>query len=205
MVVTGFVFGQSLADFPRQIQPGKTGVFLLQFLDDPQALAIVLKPAVVLHQFIEDHLALMAEGRVPQIVRQRDGFGQVFIQLQGTGDVAGDGGDFHRMRQPCAQMVARAVQEHLRLVFEPAKRARVNDAVAIALVVGAPVGRFFRILAAAGVRAELGVRREVLPLQLFQFFAGARHVPNSEFRMSNIERGISPACRRVAIALVSVR
>jgi len=34
MVVTGLVFGQSLADFPRQIQPGKSGIFLLQLLDD---------------------------------------------------------------------------------------------------------------------------------------------------------------------------
>ena len=62
MIVTGFVFGQSLADFPCQIQAGKSGIFLLQLLDDAQALAIVLKPAVVFHQFVQDHLALMAEG-----------------------------------------------------------------------------------------------------------------------------------------------
>src|SRR2546422_10573867 len=89
------------------------------------------------------------------------------------------------MRQPCAQMVARAVQENLRFVFEPAKRARVNDRGVIALVMGAPVGRFFWILAAAGVCAELGVRREALPLQPLQFFARAGHDSNSEFGTRN--------------------
>jgi len=145
----------------------------------------VLKPAVVFHQFVQDHLAFMAEGRVPKIVRQRDGFDQVFVQLQRAGDVAGNGGDFHRMRQPCAQMVARAVQENLCLVFEAAKRARVNDPVAVTLVMCPPVGRFFRVFAAAGVCAELGVRREALPLQLFQFFACAGHASISEYRMRN--------------------
>src|SRR2546427_475141 len=66
MIVTGFVFGQSFADFPRQIQPGKSGIFLLQLLDDAQALAIVLEAAVVFHQFVEDHLALWPKGECPR-------------------------------------------------------------------------------------------------------------------------------------------
>src|SRR5437773_338471 len=93
-------------------------------------------------------------------------------------------------------MVACAVQENLRLVFEPAKRARVNDAVAVALVLCPPVGGFFRIFTAASVRAELGVRREALPLQLFQFFAGAGHDSNSECGTRN--RGVSAAIKSAA-------
>src|SRR6266404_7207328 len=38
------------------------------------------------------------------------------------------------MGQPRAQMIARAVQKNLRLVFEPAKRALVNDPISVALI-----------------------------------------------------------------------
>src|SRR5207237_9477095 len=55
------------------------------------------------------------------------------------------------------------------------------------LIMRAPVGRLLGVLAPAGVDAQLRVGREVLPLQLFQFFAGARHVPKSEFRIPNVE------------------
>jgi hypothetical protein len=55
------------------------------------------------------------------------------------------GGDFNRVREPRAQMVAGAVEKNLRLVFEPAEGARMDDAVAVALVMGAPFGRGFRI------------------------------------------------------------
>ena len=41
------------------------------------------------------------------------------------------------MGQSRPQMVAGAVQKNLRLVFEPAKRARMNDPRAVALKFGA--------------------------------------------------------------------
>src|SRR5664279_5518248 len=72
-------------------------------------------------------------------------------------------------------MVASAVEENLRLVFEPAEGARVDDAVAVALIMCAPFGRSFFVFAAACVTAELCVRREDLAFNLFQFQSGARH------------------------------
>jgi hypothetical protein len=51
----------------------------------------------------------------------------------------------------------------------------MDDAVAVALVLGAPFGRRFGIFAAARVAAELGERREDLTLDLLQFLACARH------------------------------
>jgi hypothetical protein len=56
----------------------------------------------------------------------------------------------------------------------------MNDPVAIALVMGAPLGRRLRMLTAAGVTAELRVRRKRLSLNLFQFLARARHVTKLE-------------------------
>src|SRR5256886_9890859 len=187
MIVAGKVLGQTLAHFPGKVQSGEAGIFLLQLLDHAQALAVVLKPAVVFHQLVQYHLAFVPERGVAEVVRQRDGLRQVFVELERSGDVAGDGGDFYRVRQPRAQMVAAAVQEDLGFIFEPAKGARVNDAIAVALIMCAPVGRFFGVFASAGVGAELRVRREDLAFQLLQFFARAGHGSNSERGMRNSE------------------
>ncbi len=110
-----------------------------------------------------------------EVMRERDGLGQIGVQPERAGDVARDGGDFHRVREPRAEMVAGAVEKNLRLVFEPAEGARVDDAVAVALVLGAPFGRRFGIFAAARVAAELRERREDLALDLLQFLARAGH------------------------------
>ncbi len=86
-----------------------------------------------------------------EVVRQRDGLGQVLIQPQRAGDVARDGGHLHRVREPRAEVIAGAVEKNLGLVFEPAEGAGMNDAVAVALVMRAPFGRRLRMLAPAGV------------------------------------------------------
>ena len=70
---------------------------------------------------------------MPEIVRERDRFREIFVQSQSARDRATDRRDFDRMRQARAQMIARAIEKNLRLVFEPAKCARMNDARAIAL------------------------------------------------------------------------
>ena len=140
------------AHFPGQVQAGKAGIFLLQFLDDAQALAVVLEAAVAAHQPVQHRLALVAEGRMAEVVRQRDGFGQVLVQAQGARDVAGDGGDFDGVGQARAQMVAGAVEKNLGLVFQPAEGARMDDAVAVALVFGAPDGRRLGVARGRGYR-----------------------------------------------------
>ena len=135
----------------------------------------MFKAAVIFHEARERGFALVAERRMAKIVREGNGLGQVGIQPQGAGDVARDGGDLDGMRQARAEMVAGAVEKNLRLVFETAEGARMDDAVAITLVMRAPRGRPFGMLAAAGVPAELGKGRENLPFDLFQFFSRARH------------------------------
>ena len=99
-----------------------------------------------------------------EVVRKRDGLDQVAVQSQRTGNVARDGGDFNRMRQAGAQVVAGAVQKDLRLVFEPAEGPGMDDPVAVALVMRAPCRWRFAVLAAARVPAELGLGRQNLPL-----------------------------------------
>jgi hypothetical protein len=97
----------------------------------------VLETTVVLHQFVEHLFTRVTERRMPKVVRQRDALREIFIQSQRTSDAAADARDLHRMREPRAKMVARAIEEDLRLVFQTAERAAVDDPVAVALEIGA--------------------------------------------------------------------
>ena len=72
-------------------------------------MAVVLEAAVVGHQCVERALAFVPEGGVAEVVRERNGFGEVFVEAKRAGDVAGDCGYFHRVREPRAQVVAGAV------------------------------------------------------------------------------------------------
>ena len=139
MVISGVMFGQTFAHFPGQIQAGKFGIFLFQLLDDTEAVVVVFEAAMAASSSAFEHrFAFVAKGRMAEVVRQGDGFGEIVIQPQGAGDVARDGGHFDGVREPRAQMVAGAVEENLRLVFQPAKGARMDDAIAVALIMGAP-------------------------------------------------------------------
>jgi len=72
-------------------------------------------------------------------------------------------------------MVPGAIEKNLRFILETAKGAGMDYPVAIALVVGPPIGRRFLINTAAGVRTELGVGRQQRSLASFEFLARARH------------------------------
>ena len=97
----------------------------------------MLEAAKILHAFVQRILAGVAEGRVAEVVRERDGLGQVLVQFQRPGDGATDLGDLDGMRQARAVEVALVVHEHLGLVLQAPKRRAVDDAVAVALVFGA--------------------------------------------------------------------
>src|ERR1051325_748924 len=112
---------------------------------------------------------------MPEVVSKRDGLGEIRVEPERLGDIARDGGDFDGVGKPGAEMVAGAVEEDLGFVFEPAEGARMDDAVAIALVLSAPFGGRFDMFASARIAAELRVRRERLAFDLFQFLPGARH------------------------------
>jgi hypothetical protein len=75
----------------------------------------------------------MAEGRVAEIVDERDGLGQILVAAQRPGQRARDLRDLDRMGQPRAEMVSLMRDEDLRLVLESAKCRRMDDTVAVAL------------------------------------------------------------------------
>jgi len=160
------VFSDALTHLPGEIQSSEGRIAFLQQIHYAQALLVVLEAAVVCHQLIQHALAGVAEGRVSQVVRQRHRLSQVFVQAQGAGNGAGDLRRLHGVRQPCPVVVALVIDEHLRLVLEPAERGRVDDAVAIALERQPESVLRFWMPSAAAVAAvhRVGSQRRLLQL-----------------------------------------
>ncbi len=102
----------------------------------------------------------MSKRRMPDVVHQRQRLGQIDIQIERSGDGARDLRDFHGVRQAGAEVVGVAAGEDLRLVLQPAKGARVDDAVAIALEWIAIRMRRLGIAASARIFDADGIRGE---------------------------------------------
>jgi hypothetical protein len=123
---------------------------MLELLDDAKGMQIVIEATAVRgHQFVEFAFAGVTEGRVANIVNERERFGELGVQAERGGNGACDLRDFERMRQAIAEMVGVARGEDLRLGFETAERAGMNNAVAVARVVTAVRMRGLRVAPAA--------------------------------------------------------
>ena len=120
-----------------EVQPVEIGVAALEFGDDAERVAVVVEAAVSGHAGVERVLAGVAEGRVAEIVAERDRLGEIVVETQRAGERAGDLGDLDRVGEAGAEMVALVMDEHLRLVGEAAEGGRMDDAVAVALEFGA--------------------------------------------------------------------
>jgi hypothetical protein len=78
------VFEHAFAGFKTQVQAIKGRVSFFKMIDHTQTLQVVLEPSVFRHAFIQGILSSMSKRRMSQVVRQGNGFHQVFIQRQGT-------------------------------------------------------------------------------------------------------------------------
>ena len=84
-------------------------------------------------------------------MHQGQRFHQIGVQSKLRGDGARDLRDFDGVRQPVAEVVGVAAGENLRLRFQPAKGAGMDDAVAVALKVVAVGMRRLGMAASARV------------------------------------------------------
>src|SRR3954463_14070847 len=100
-------------------------------------------------------------------------------------------------------MIAAAVQEDLRFVFEPPKSARMNHAVAVPLKIGSPFRRILFVLAAPGLATQLGKGSQDEPLTLLKFQACAGHAERCQFaaRSSCTEIPRNSKRRRIASSI----
>ena len=111
----------------------------------------MVEAAPGLHQLVQLALTRMAEGRVAEIVRQRQSLRQVLVQPQRTGDGARHLRDLDRMGEPGPVMVPLVIDENLRLVLQPTECLGVDDAVAVAGKGRAEVGAALRVHPSAGL------------------------------------------------------
>ena len=114
------------------MSPSKSGIAALQIGHDAQRLRIVVEAAVIREAVVERAFAGMAERRMAEVVGQRQRLRQILVEAERAGERAGDLGDFERVGQPRAEMIALVIDEHLGLVGEPAEGGRMDDAVAVA-------------------------------------------------------------------------
>ena len=78
------MFQYAFAGFKAQIQTVKLRVALFQTVHHAQALQVVLETAVSGHAFVQRVLPGVTKRCVAQVVRQGDGFDQIFMQTQST-------------------------------------------------------------------------------------------------------------------------
>ena len=124
---------QALERLPGEIEPVECRVTPLEAGHDPQRLGIVIEAAIGRHQPVELLLPGMPERRVAEIVRQGDRLGQILVEPKRPGDRAGDLRHLETMGEAGAIMIPLVIDEHLRLVLEPAECGGMDDPVAIPL------------------------------------------------------------------------
>ena len=72
------MFDDSFAHFEGEIQPGKSEIALLELFHDSQRVQIVVEAlAMLAHAEIQLLFARVAKGRMPDVVNQRQRFGEI--------------------------------------------------------------------------------------------------------------------------------
>src|SRR5687768_261787 len=91
---------------PGEIETIEIRIAPLQFGNDPQCLRIVIEAAMVAQAGIERAFPRMPEGRMTEIMRQRQRLAKIFIELQRTRQRSRDLRNFQRVGEPSPVMVA---------------------------------------------------------------------------------------------------
>src|ERR1700693_4454465 len=104
---------QAFERFPGQIEAIETRIAALQAGDHRERLGIMVEAAMGSEALVERTLAGMAERRMAEVMGQRTGFRQVLVEAESARDRSGDLGDFERMGEPGAIMIAFMEHEYL--------------------------------------------------------------------------------------------
>ncbi len=143
-----------------EVQPGVLLGAVFEPVHDAQALAVVLEAPVRLQELVQHVLARVAERWMAEVVGQDDRLDQVLVRAQGARGGSRDLSDLERVGQPVPEVIPFRVGEDLGLVLQAPERARVQDAVAVALEGGAIGVRGLGLDAATRVAREQGVGGE---------------------------------------------
>ena len=128
------MFDDALADAKRQIEPAVCGVTLFEVLDDAQRMQVVVEPAAMTSEAaVQCALSGMSEGRMADVVDQRESLSEIFVQTESRSSRASNLRDLNGVGQPAAKVIGGAASEDLRLSRKTAEGARLHHAFAVAL------------------------------------------------------------------------
>ena len=117
----------AFTDIPSQVEAGTRGIFFFEDFDDPEALCVMIEAPLSLHEAVQFLLSGVTAGGVPEIMGQRDGFCEIFIETKGPGEGAADGGDLDGVGEARAVMVPGAIEEDLGFPIEPPECGGMDD------------------------------------------------------------------------------
>jgi hypothetical protein len=136
------VLQNALARLKAQVEAIERGIALLELIDHPQALQVVLESLATwvsaLEAVVKRMLSRVPERRVAQVVGQADGLGELLIEGESPRDRPGNLGDLQAMGEPGSVEVSLVVHKDLGLVEQLSKGGGVNDAIAVSLKLRAP-------------------------------------------------------------------
>ena len=128
----------------------------------------MLKAAVPFHDLRERSFPRMPERPVAKIMRQRNGLNQILIKTQNPANRSSYLGNFKRVGEAGAVMVALMVDKHLRLVLQAAESRGMENSVPVPLKSSAEFVLFFRIFAAFAKTGFHRIRGQGLDFPLFE-------------------------------------
>jgi len=131
------VLQNPFASFEHEIQARKICVLGFQHINHAQGLKIVLESSEVAHTCIQRVLPRVPKRGVAKVMSQANCLCQRFIEPQRNSDRPANLRHLERMGKPCSIQIAFVINEHLCLVNETPKSCRVDDAIAIALILAA--------------------------------------------------------------------
>ena len=88
---------------------------------------------VLPHLQVQGLFARVGEGGVPDIVRQGERFGEVFVQSEGTGNGPRNLRNLNRVGEPIAKMIGEGGSKDLGFIFQAAECPGMNHAVTVPL------------------------------------------------------------------------
>jgi hypothetical protein len=132
-VFRGTMLDDAFACLETQVKPLEGRVTLLEQVHRAQTLQIVLEPAVVAHAIVERVLSGVTKRGVSQVVRKRNRFNQILVELQGTRYPACNLRNLEAVCQTRTEQVALMIDEDLGLVFKAPERRGVHNSVPVAL------------------------------------------------------------------------
>ena len=138
-VDAGFVFEHAVQGLVGQIQAGIVGMLVFKTGHNAQGLRVALKAAMRPHELMQRPLAVMAKGRMAQVVGQADRLDQVRVGSQRQGNALGNLSDFERVGEAGPKKISLVDAEDLGLALQTPKRSRVNNPGAVMLKLRPPV------------------------------------------------------------------